>query len=215
MQQQLASAVVAEDALGEVCYVAGVATSHSRFSDTVGAAIAVLQYPEMYLVEQAVVEVSTKFPFIQELMSFREGAAVMAALSLLPFAPDVLMFDAAGVAHPRGLGLASHIGVVTDLPSVGCARATLVGSFVEPEVNIGSHSALVWQGEIIGKVYRSKNRVAPLFVSVGHKVDLETALRLVKECSQGYRLPEPTRVAASLLADSRQASKETMPDDVA
>jgi deoxyribonuclease V len=121
--------------------------------------------------------------------------------------PDALVVDGPGVAHPHGLGVASHLGVVLDRPTIGCSRSALVGSYVEPEVSAGSHSALVWQGELIGTVFRSKNRVAPLFVSVGHRVTRQSALDTVIACCKGYRLPEPTRRAHVRLTEARNALK--------
>ncbi|MBU6428673.1 MAG: endonuclease V, partial [Cyanobacteria bacterium REEB65] len=126
----------------------------------------------------------------------------------LPQTPDLLLVEGPGVAHPKELGIASHLGVLLDIPSIGCSKVNPVGSFVEPEVGMGSSSALVWQGEIIGTVYRSKNRVAPLFVSIGHRMSRETATRFVRECCQGYRLPEPTRIANTLLSEARQTARQ-------
>jgi deoxyribonuclease V len=118
------------------------------------------------------------------------------------------MIDGPGLAHPKGLGIASHLGVVLDIPAIGCSKVNAVGSFVQPEVNAGSTTSLVWQGEIIGTVYRSKNRVAPLFISSGHRICRDTAARVVRECCQGYRLPEPTRVAAGLLSEAKQTARD-------
>ncbi|MBM3271439.1 MAG: endonuclease V [Candidatus Sericytochromatia bacterium] len=188
--------------------VAGIEIGHSRFDDRIQVAVAVLSYPDLQLMERAVVEHRTKFPFVPDLLSFREVPAILQALGELTRLPEMFMVDGPGVAHPKGLGVASHLGVVLDIPAIGCSKVNAVGSFVQPEVNAGSSTSLVWQGEIIGVVYRSKNRVAPLFVSSGHKVSRDTAARLVREACQGYRLPEPTRVAAGLLSEAKQTARD-------
>jgi len=206
-QLALASAVVTEDDFGPVHLVAGIEVAHSRFSDQLTVAVAVMRLPEMVVVEKRVVEYTTRFPFIPDLVSFREVPAIVEALAQLRATPDLLIVGAPGVAHAKGLGTASHVGVVTGIPTIGCARANSVGSFVEPEIGAGSVSSLVWQGEIIGVVYRSKNRVAPLFISSGHRVSRDTAARLVREQCHGYRFPEPLRHASNLLNENRQSSR--------
>lgn len=183
--------------------IGGIEIAHSRFSDTLTVAVAVLSYPDLTVLEEVTLEFQTKFPYIPGLLSFRETPAVIQALARLSALPDVLMIDGPGVAHPHGLGIASHVGVLLDRPTVGCSRTSLVGSYVEPEVSAGSQTSLVWQGEIIGTVYRSKNRVAPLFISVGHRISRTQAHALVVECCQGYRLPEPTRHAYAALNSAR------------
>ncbi|MEB3328091.1 MAG: deoxyribonuclease V [Candidatus Sericytochromatia bacterium] len=185
--------------------IAGVEVAHSRFSDILVAAVSVLRLPDLTVVEEVTAEYSAVFPFIPGLLSFREVPAVLEALARLEALPDALIVDGPGVAHPHGLGVASHLGVLLNRPTIGCSRSALVGSYVEPEVSAGSQSALVWQGELIGTVYRSKNRVAPLFVSVGHRVTRATALEMVVACCKGYRLPEPTRRAHARLTEARQA----------
>jgi deoxyribonuclease V len=187
--------------------IAGVEVAHSRFSDTLVASVAVLRYPELSVVEEATAEYRACFPFIPGLLSFREVPAVLEALGRLSAMPEMLLVDGPGVAHPHGLGIASHLGVLLDRPTIGCSRSALVGSYVEPEVSAGSQSALVWQGELIGTVYRSKNRVAPLFISVGHRMTRASAVETVVACCKGYRLPEPTRRAHARLAEARQALK--------
>lgn len=207
LQQMLSADVLTDDTYGEVCTIAGVEIAHSRFNDVLTVGIALLSYPELTLIEKHVVEYQTKFPFIPELLSFREAPAVLAALDALGQAPDLVLVDGPGIAHAKGLGVASHVGVITGLPTIGCDKSTTVGSFVEPEVNAGSASSLVYQGEIIGVVYRSKNRVAPLFISSGHRIGRESAARLVRECCQGYRLPEPLRHASNALTETKHLNR--------
>lgn len=209
IQKDLQAQVSEADPASPIRTIAGIEVAHSRFSDTLIAAVSVVNYPEMTLVEEAIVEYQTKFPYIPGLLSFRECPAILEALGRLKTAPDLLLVDGPGVAHPHGLGVASHLGVLLDLPTIGCSRSSLVGSYVEPEVSAGSQTSLVWQGEIIGTVYRSKNRVAPLFISVGHRISRSRAHSMVVECCQGYRLPEPTRYAYAALSSARANAKTT------
>lgn len=207
LQKELQVKVSEVEGTAAIQAIAGIEIAHSRFSDTLTVAVAVVSYPEMVLLEEVVVEYQTKFPYIPGLLSFREVPAILKALDALKSVPDMLMVDGPGIAHPHGLGVASHVGVLTDIPTIGVSRTSLVGSYVEPEVSAGSQTSLVWQGEIIGTVYRSKNRVAPLFISVGHRINRTRANELVVACCQGYRLPEPTRHAYAALNSARTSAK--------
>lgn len=200
LQEDLAGAVRCEDDFPKPQTMAGLEVAHSRFSDQIGVAVALVRVADMALIETQTMVYRTSFPFVAELTSFRELPAALAVLELLGQTPDLVMVGGPGIAHTKGLGIASHLGVVTDLPTIGCAKSTSVGSFVEPEVNAGSTTNLVWKGEIIGTVFRSKNRVAPLFVSAGHRVSRTSAARMVQESCHGYRLPEPLRHASHALA---------------
>lgn len=207
LQQVLSNEIVLEDRLESLKTIAGVEIAHSRFNDLITIGISLLSYPDLRLIETRVVEYRTRFPFIPELMSFREVPGILEGLQSLSVRPDLIMVGGAGIAHAMGLGVASHVGVETGIPVVGCAKSAPVGSFVEPEVNAGSSSSLVYHGEIIGTVYRSKNRVAPLFISSGHMVSRETASRLVQECCHGYRLPEPLRHASNAIVEIKNHSR--------
>lgn len=207
VQNELQAAVVTEDALDDIRVIAGVAIAHSRFNDTMTLAAAALSFPDLTVLDRQVIEYQTKFPFIPDLLSFREVPGIVAVLEALSVKPDLLVIDGPGITHPKGLGVASHVGVILDIPAIGCSKSSPVGTFIEPEVNAGSESALVWQSEIIGTVYRSKNRVAPLFVSTGHRISRETATSLIRQTCQGYRLPEPLRIASAQLTESKQGAK--------
>lgn len=207
IQKDLHAQVSEIDAPESLRTIAGVQIAHSRFSDTLTVAISVVNAQDMTLVEQSVVEYQTKFPYIPGLLSFRECPGILAAVEKLQRLPDMFLVDGPGRAHPHGLGVASHLGVLVDVPTIGCSRSSLVGSYIEPEVSAGSQTTLVWQGEIIGTVYRSKNRVAPLFISVGHRVTREQANDIVIACCQGYRLPEPTRHAYTALTSAKASGK--------
>lgn len=203
IQKDLQARIVEEVSDTPITTVAGIELAHSRFQDTLIVAVSVLSFPGLSVLEEATVEHRSPFPYIPGLLSFREVPAIVAALEQLSVLPDMLVVDGPGLAHPHRLGVASHLGVLLDRPTIGCSRSVLVGSYVEPEVTAGSQSALVWQGELIGTVYRSKNRVAPLFISVGHRTTRVAAQEFVAACCQGYRLPEPTRHAHLALNHAR------------
>jgi deoxyribonuclease V len=162
---------------------------------TARAAVVVLSYPELSPVDYAVAELSVEFPYVPGLLAFREVPAVLAAVEKLRVAPDLFIFDAQGLAHPRRLGLASHAGLLLDWPSIGCAKSRLIGEFVEPGMQRGATSPLMDGDERIGAVVRTRAEVSPVYVSIGHRVDLDTAVRHVFDCAPKYRLPETTRYA--------------------
>jgi deoxyribonuclease V len=183
--------------LEDVHTVAGIDASYREMGR---AAVVVLSFPGLEVVEQAVATVPSVFPYVPGLLSFREGPVVLAALARLGARPDLLMFDGQGYAHPRRLGLASHIGLLAGLPSIGCAKSRLVGQYEEPGPALGDRAPLVAGGETLGMVLRTRSRTRPLFISPGYRVDLETAVAVVLRCLRGYRLPEPTRLADRLAA---------------
>jgi deoxyribonuclease V len=148
--------------------------------------------------EEVVAVQPPRFPYMPGLLSFREGPVILEALSRLKAAPDVLMFDSQGIAHPRRFGLASHIGLLTDTPAVGCAKTRLIGEFLEPQRARGSTAYLTDEDETIGAVVRTRSGVKPVFVSIGHRMDLDTCIRIVLASCRGYRLPEPLRKADHL-----------------
>lgn len=196
-QRELKAQVSTKNGFGEIKAIAGVDVSFPR-KDIARAAVVVLGFPNLKLVDQARAEVEVSFPYIPGLLAFREGPAVIAAFEKLKTEPDLIIFDAQGLAHPRRLGLASHLGVLLDKPSIGCAKSKLCGEFRMPENKVGDYTFLRDKGETIGAVVRSKLNTTPLFVSIGHKIDLETAVDFVLKCCRGYRLPEPTRLAHQL-----------------
>lgn len=175
--------------------IAGIDVSVSRFSKTGCAAIVVLNYPSMEIVDTALYQGEINFPYIPGLLSFREAPLILEAWRLLKIQPDILLVDGQGIAHPRRFGIASHLGVVLDIPAIGCAKSRLIGSHDElPEVE-GNYTFLFDGDEIVGAAVRTKQRVKPLYISIGHKIDLPGAIRIVLDCCRGYRLPEPTRLA--------------------
>jgi deoxyribonuclease V len=155
----------------------------------------VLEYPELGLVETKVVSGKLDFPYIPGLLSFREAPLTLVACERLSVTPDLILVDGQGIAHPRRLGFASHLGLFLDMPTIGCAKSRLCGSHEEPGNEPGNYTEVVDEGETIGVALRTKAGVKPVYVSIGHKVDLQTAIYWVLECCCGYRLPEPTRLA--------------------
>jgi len=187
---------------GEPRYVAGV---DAAFSETkVFAAACLYRYPELTLVEQTHVAQKLRFPYVPGYLSFREGPAIIAAIRELRQKPDLIIADGQGIAHPRSAGIASYLGVLLDVPSIGCAKTRLVGEYREPGKQKGKWSELRYENSVVGAVLRTRDDVKPLFVSPGHRVDLESSIRIVLGCMGKYRIPEPVRCADML---SKRAAK--------
>jgi deoxyribonuclease V len=194
IQERLRCHLVTENQLGHVQVVAGVDVGFPD-RNTARAAIVSLQFPSLTPVDFAVAAMPVKFPYIPGLLAFREVPAVLAAVRGLKRLPDLFIFDAQGLAHPRRMGLASHAGLLLDRPSIGCAKSRLVGQHEEPGSQRGARSPLMDGDECIGAVVRTRANVKPVFVSIGHRVDLDVAVRYVLDCASKYRLPETTRYA--------------------
>jgi deoxyribonuclease V len=176
--------------------VAGVDAGYRN--NTACAAVVVMNLTDLRIVEKAVAAKPIQFPYVAGLLSFREGPAIMEALKKLKTPPDLLMVDGQGIAHPRRFGVASHIGVLLDLPTIGCAKTRLVGVYEPPQRSAGSTSFLTDEKETIGAVVRTRTDVKPVFVSIGHLMDLNDSIRVVLKSCRGYRLPEPLRKAHHL-----------------
>jgi deoxyribonuclease V len=201
VQQVLAGQVTRVDDVGPIRTVAGVDLAYPRTPTGVitgRAAVVVLTFPGLEVQEEHVVTRPVTFPYIPGLLSFREAPIALMALQLLRIQPDLLMVDGHGIAHPRRFGIASHLGVLLDLPTIGIARSILVGEAAEPGPVPGDASPLMDGDEPIGMALRTRARSRPLYVSSGHRVSLETAVALVRQCTRGYRLPEPIRLADRL-----------------
>jgi len=198
VQEQLSARVIRRDALDGVRYVAGVDVGFEDQGATTRAALAVLRLPGLELCDQAISRSPTRFPYVPGYLSFRELPAVLEALDTLATRPDLLLCDGQGLAHPRRFGLACHLGVITDLPSIGVAKSRLLGSHADPGPRKGQWTALLDKDEVIGAVLRTRSNVSPVYVSIGHRVSLETAIEYVLRCTTRYRLPETTRWAHRL-----------------
>ena len=166
------------------------------------AAVVVLSFPELAVIEEVCAERLVTFPYIPGLLSFREAPAILDALARLGSVPDVLIFDGQGYAHPRRMGIATHVGILLDHTTMGCAKSRLCGSYEEPAPERGSYTWLWDRGEIIGAVLRTRTQVKPVFVSAGHKISLQRAIEIALRCGKGYRLPEPTRKAHRLASNT-------------
>ncbi|MBP7145831.1 MAG: deoxyribonuclease V [Methanoculleus sp.] len=195
LQEALRTRVRLTGDIGEISLVAGVDASYVKGSNVIHAVVVALGYPDLAVVERVAARTETSFPYIPGLLTFREGPAVLKAFRKLRSEPDVIFFDGQGIAHPRGLGIASHIGVLLDRPTVGVAKSLLVGSVEEPGVTRGSTAPIIRDGETIGMAVRTKERTKPVYVSVGNRIDLFQAVDLVLATARRYRLPEPTRQA--------------------
>ncbi|MGD9054674.1 MAG: deoxyribonuclease V [Desulfobacterales bacterium] len=176
--------------------VAGVDTAYRQ--NRACAAVVVFSLEDLKIMEEVVAVQPARFPYIPGLLSFREGPVILNVLSRLKAAPDVLMFDGQGIAHPRRFGLASHIGLLTGIPAIGCAKTKLIGDYREPHRTKGSIADLTDVGETIGAVVRTRTGVKPVFVSIGHRMDLDSCIRIVLKSCRSYRLPEPLRRADHL-----------------
>ena len=198
VQESLRGQVLVGEGRREVRTVAGVDVHVAPATGLTWAAIAVVELATLELRGSALAAVPTGFPYVPGFLSFREIPAAIAGLRLLAHPPDLLMVDGHGIAHPRRLGIAAHLGVLTGLPSIGVAKSRLVGRHDQPGAERGSRTVLSHKGETVGIVLRSRERARPLYVSPGHLVSLEQAVELVEASLTGYRLPEPTRLADKL-----------------
>jgi deoxyribonuclease V len=198
VQEALSSRVIREDTLGAVHHVAGVDVGFEDNGRTTRAAVVVLGFPDLLLQDQAISRSPTRFPYVPGYLSFRELPAVLTALEQLTIMPDLLLCDGQGLAHPRRFGLACHLGVLTDIPCIGVAKSRLIGTHAEPPAEKGCWVELTDEGETIGAVVRTRSHVSPVYVSIGHRICLLTAIDYVLRCTTRYRLPETTRWAHRL-----------------
>ncbi|MFN0084090.1 MAG: deoxyribonuclease V [Blastocatellia bacterium] len=209
LQQRLRAMVRIEPAApASVQTIAGADISFNRFSDILHSAIVVLELATLRIVDSASVRGTAKFPYVPGLLSFREAPTLLEAWERLGTKPDVLMLDGQGLAHPRRFGIACHVGVLLDIPTIGCAKSILVGSHGLLEEEAGSFTPLVHRGEEVGVALRTKKRVSPVYVSPGHRMDTPSAIELTLRATSKYRQPEPTRQAHLLVNRLREAHRE-------
>lgn len=199
-QKRLRTQVITHNTVGEIRYIAGADISTTKDSSRAFAGVVVLSYPALEVVEELGIEDEVTFPYVPGLLAFREGPALIKAFEQLRTEPDVLVFDGQGLAHPRGMGIATHLGLVFDKPSIGCAKSLVFGRYQEPDQEKGTWAELRDPGgRVIGAAVRSKPKTTPIFVSIGHRLDLSTAVELLIDCTRGVRIPEPTRLAHNLI----------------
>jgi len=206
LQDQWRDRVQPTGSVGDVRWIAGVDVAFPAQGSVSRGAAVLLRHPDLLPVAGSVAELPTRFPYVPGLLSFRELPALLAALEGLPETPDLILVDGQGIAHPRRLGVASHLGVVLDRPTIGVAKSVLCGSYTEPGPEAGQQSPLLHRGKVIGAVLRTRRNVRPVIVSPGHRVGLQEAVGFVQSCLRGYRLPEPTRLADKLAGDKGGAA---------
>lgn len=205
LQRELAQRVDTNTRLKKCELVAGADVSYERFSDVFFAGVVVVRVADGEIIERQGAVRESPFPYIPGLLSFREAPALLEAFARVESEPDAVMFDGQGVAHPRRIGIATHVGLWLDRPTLGCGKSRLTGHFDSPALKAGSTSPLLDRGEVIGEVVRTKNGVQPVFVSPGHRIDLASSVRVVLDTCRGYRLPEPTRQAHLYVNELRRA----------
>jgi deoxyribonuclease V len=198
IQSALAEEVISEDRFGKITHVAGVDVGFEENNSVTRAAVAVLGFPALQPCAQALARRPTRFPYVPGYLSFREIPAVLDALETVSVRPDLILCDGQGRAHPRRFGLACHLGVLTDIPTIGVAKSRLIGTHAEVGEDRGAWQPLMDGEDCIGAVLRTRKAVRPLYISVGHRVSLATAIDLVLRCTPRYRLPETTRAAHRL-----------------
>ena len=198
LQNRLRALVRVADEFGPVGTVAGIDVGYDIKNNLSKAALVVLDMETLMPQVSLIATAPTPFPYIPGLLSFREAPVILKALAQLARMPDMLRIDGQGIAHPRRLGIAAHIGVITDIPAIGVAKSALCGHYTEPETEKGASRPLIHKGEKIGTAYRSRTGVKPVFISPGHRISHQSAVTLVEQCLTRYRLPEPTRLADKL-----------------
>lgn len=203
-QTALANNVVLIDDCAPIRHIAGadiaIDVAHQRGI----AGVIVYRYPELIEVERVFATAPLTFPYVPGLLSYREGPALLAAFATLRQSPDVVLFDGQGIAHPRGLGLASHMGLLLDIPSIGCAKSRLVGTHDSPDPSAGHHVPLLYLNRRVSAVLRTRDRVRPVYISPGHRLSINTAIDIVLHCCDGRRIPKPTREADQYVAAVKQ-----------
>jgi deoxyribonuclease V len=205
LQQQLRHQVRIEPLATPAETIAGCDISYNKFEETVYAGIVVLRLDTLETIVEATAITTATFPYIPGLLSFREIPALLEAWAKLTLLPDVVVFDGHGIAHPRRLGIASHAGLLLNVPTLGCGKSVLVGKYDEPAPERGAWSPMRHRSKVIGAALRTKNKVNPVYVSPGHLLDLEGGIDLMLRCDGGYRIPEPTRRAHLLVNEIRRA----------
>lgn len=195
LQLSFAARISTDDEILSVRYIAGVDISTGRRGELARAAVVVLSFPELEVVEVQTAEGTLGFPYIPGLLSFREAPLALAACERLDITPDLFLIDGQGLAHPRRFGLACHLGLFLDRPTIGCAKSLLCGRYEEPSAGAGSSSPILDDGEVIGTALRTRTGTKPVYVSIGHMISLPAAVSRAMQCCWGYRVPEPLRLA--------------------
>ena len=232
LQEELRKRIILKKGFSKIKRIAGADISFSKGSNKAYAAVIIFSFPDnrrldeasealnrmvqgearrqLEVLEEEYAVGSLSFPYIPGLLTFREGPLLIEAFKKIKIEPDVIIFDGQGIAHPKRLGLATHMGILLDKPTIGCAKSRLIGIYQKPEKKRNSYNLLKDDGEVIGAVLRTKEDVSPVFISPGHKIDLKSSIEIVLKCLRGYRLPEPTRQAHILVNRLRTEDSETV-----
>jgi len=183
----------------EIKVIAGTDISFNKYSEIVYAGIVLFSYPELKIIGTSTAISKTTFPYISGLLAFREVPALLEAWEKLDLKPDLMVLDGQGIAHERRLGIATHFGLITDVPTIGSAKSRLTGRYQEPANDVFAQSPMYDKGEVIGVALRSKKNCNPIYISPGHNIDMQQSIDVIKNCIRGYRIPEPTRHAHLLV----------------
>jgi deoxyribonuclease V len=202
IQNELSKRIILKNGFNHINTIAGCDVAYSSISDKAYAAICVFTFPGLSKIKEIVSDSEVLFPYIPGLLTFREGPALLKAFEMLKEKPELFIFNGQGIAHPRKFGLATHMGIILDVPSIGCAQRVLYGNYINPGSKKGSYSDICNRNdEVIGACLRTRDNIRPVFISQGHKIDLKTAVDIILKCTLKYKLPEPVR-AAHILANS-------------
>ena len=204
VQDQLKDLISISPFIDRINYIAGADVTYIPQNKLAIAGIAIFEYGSHEPIELCLAQEINEVPYIPGYLSFREGPVVLKAFQHLQHKPDIIIFDGQGIAHPRGIGLASHFGVVLNLPTIGCAKTRLIGDFREPSILKGNFTDLSIKGVIVGVVYRSRTNVKPLFISPGHLTDIQSSIQIIESCLSKFRLPTPTRIAHQIVTEARK-----------
>ncbi len=207
IQDRLRKKVQLHSRLNKLNYIAGCDLAFSKDGKNAIAGVIIYRWPDLFEVERAVVKTRSIFPYIPGLLAFREAPTLVKVIKKLKTIPDLYIFDGQGIAHPRGMGIATHMGLLLNKPTIGCAKSRLCGTYREPAKRAGSYQPLIYKGKKIGLVLRTRTGVRPVFVSPGHKIQLKSAVQIILHCIDGYRIPKPTREADHLV-ESVKRSRE-------
>ncbi|MEW5995255.1 MAG: deoxyribonuclease V [Candidatus Zixiibacteriota bacterium] len=206
IQAELRSQVVLERGFGEIGFIAGADIALDKDTNKGYAGVIVYRFPELIEVERRHAVENLTFPYIPGLLAFREAPVLLKAFAEVKQEPDVIVFDGQGLAHPRRVGIATHMGLLLDKPSIGCAKSRLIGRYEEPGAQAGQYTPLTDSGETIGAVLRTRDNVNPVFISPGHKVDLSSSIEIIMKCVDGYRIPKPTREADHFVGEVKKGT---------
>lgn len=204
LQKNLSEKIILKNKFKNIRLIAGADMAIDEHRNLGVAGIIIYSYPDLKEIERCFAKAEIKFPYVPGLLAFREAPILTKAFTKLRYIPDVVIFDGQGIAHPRGLGIASHMGLILGRPTIGCAKSRLVGEHKEPGKNPGDWTPLNYKNKVIGAVLRTRKNVKPVFISPGHLIDLKTSIKIVVSCLDGVRIPKPTREADKFVAQIKR-----------